>query len=250
LYSQHTTSTARSRRPAGVLIVGIGALGCAAADTLVRAGVRRLTIADFDTVERSNLQRQILFTERDIGRPKVAAARDALIRIAPHSRIETLELRLGHENVTDLIAEHEVMIDACDDADTKFALNSAAVRTGVPYSYGGVVGLRGQTMTIAPGVSACLACAFPSRDGGSTGNQSAGCAALGILPPVAGVIGSLQALSAERVLSGRIRPRFGRLIIFDLLRSNWTHVDFPRRHDCEACAAQTDLKRRVDACRS
>jgi adenylyltransferase/sulfurtransferase len=231
------------------LIVGAGALGCAAADTLVRAGVRRLTIADFDTVERSNLQRQILFSERDIGRPKVDAARDALIRIAPQSRIETLGLRVGPENAADLIAQHEVMIDACDDADTKFALNSAAVRTGIPYSYGGVVGLRGQTMTVAPGGSACLACAFPSHRGGA-GSQSAGCSVLGILAPVAGVIGSLQALAAERVLRGRIRPRFGRLIIFDLLRSTWTHVDFPRRNDCELCAANPDLERRVDACRS
>lgn len=232
-----------------VLIIGVGALGCPAAAALVRAGASCLTIVDFDTVEQSNLQGQVLFGAPDVGRAKVDAARDALVRMNPRVEVDAVRARVGPADAFAMVTAHRFVIDACDDPGTKFLLNTAAVRAGVPYCYGGVVGTIGQTMTVAPHRSACLACAFP-RGAEDTDSLPGGCSALGVLAPVAGVIGSLQAYAALRALRGNTPPRYGRLTVFDLRRSRWIHVDFERRPRCEVCAEGDPLERRIHACRS
>ncbi|HET9062196.1 MAG TPA: ThiF family adenylyltransferase, partial [Candidatus Binatia bacterium] len=159
---------------ASALVVGIGALGCQAAAALVSAGIGDLTLVDDDRVERSNLQRQVLFDDADIGRPKAIAAALALQAEALASTITARTERVTPDNAADLVGNHDVTIDATDDPDSKYLLNRTAVEAGKPLVYGGVARTGGLTLAVRPGVSACLACAFPPQL--ARGDES--CAAL------------------------------------------------------------------------
>lgn len=248
MYSR-SSSTARLRPAGSALIVGVGALGCPAAATLVRAGARRVTLIDPDIVEDSNLQRQTLFGPADVGRPKVTAAAEALRRLVPAARVETLQDRLARDGATELVSSHDFVIDACDDPATKFLINEACIDGARPYSYGGVMGTGGQTMTVAPGSSACLACVF--GDDGPTDGAGA-CSEMGILAPVAGVIGSLQGLAALRALSGGVGTTAGRMTIYNAAGRRWRTVQFNRDPRCPACAREQhqDSTRRREPCHS
>ncbi|MBI5504868.1 MAG: HesA/MoeB/ThiF family protein [Deltaproteobacteria bacterium] len=226
-------------RPANVLLVGAGALGCAAARTLASSAARlaqnlRLTLVDPDRVEVSNLQRQVLYRDSDVGRPKVEAAAQILAADFG-ATVETARLRLDEASGPALVAAHDIVIDGTDDPRTKFLLSRLCVEAGVPLVHGGVVRIGGQWMLIEPRVSACLACVFP--EAAPSGNE--GCASLGILAPVAGVVGSMQAITALRRLFEPGRVRAGRMFIYQLGGVRMRHVDFPPSPDC-FCGSRED----------
>ncbi len=229
----------------------MGALGCPAAWALVHAGVGNLTLVDADVVEASNLQRQVLFGEETIGRSKVEAAACALAASALHTRITSIVDRVTPSNVDDLTSGHDFVIDATDDPTTKLLLNDAAVRHGRPFSYGGVVRTGGQTMAVAPGESPCLECALPAPTGPE--HQPRGCNEAGILAPVAGVIGSLQAAAAVEALTRSPAWRPGTMILYEVRGPRWRSIEFSRRPECPCCgraAARAVPARRQQTCHS
>jgi len=215
-----------------VLIVGIGGLGTPAAWALAGAGVGSLVLMDPDVVETSNLHRQILHRTTRLGMAKAASARIALASAFPRVRIEAIREPLTPANVATRFARVHFVIDGTDEVEAKYLINDAAIRRGVPYSHAGVSGLQGQTFTVLPGRSPCLRCVFPEAPSRSEGAR---CRDEGILGPVAGVIGFLQAAEALRCLRGR-QPAFaGRLLTFDARALRWRAVPLPRSAACSLC---------------
>jgi len=216
----------------------MGALGCPAAIALARTPLERLTLVDADRVEPSNLQRQVLFADRDVGALKVDVAGERLA--GSRAPIETLAARLDATNAAGLIAEHDFVIDACDDLPTKFLINSVAVEVGRPFSYGGVTRTAGLAMTVVPGDTACLACVFPDApmstlDDRETSPRADGCQQQGIVASVAGVIGSLQALHALGALGHAEAGKPGRLFAYEIRGVRWRIIDARRDPACTVC---------------
>ena len=211
-----------------VLVVGAGALGCAALRTLVQGSVT-VTLVDDDRVELSNLQRQVLYGDADIGSFKVDAAAASLAREF-RVRISASALRFHEQTGPALVAGADIVIDATDDPPTKFLISRLCVDANTPYIYAGVARTGGQWMLVVPGRSACLECAFPAREG--IDESAAGCAALGILAPVAGLVGSMQAVTALAFLRGGGRAKPGRLHTYELTGARSRHIDFTRDPAC------------------
>lgn len=219
---------------ARVLVVGIGGLGAPVAQLLARAGVRWLGLADGDTVELSNLNRQILFRHADVGRPKVEVAAAVLGQRFPALQIETYALRLEPGNVLDVLPSFDFIIDATDGARSKYLLNDAAVRIGKPLSHAGILGLAGQIMTVLPGRSACLRCVFPEMP---ADGDLPSCAEAGILGPVAGAFAAYQAEEALAFVQGRPPALGDVLLTWDVRTWRWRRIRLRRVASCPACGA-------------
>lgn len=194
-----------------VLVVGLGGLGSPVAMYLAAAGVGRLVLADFDAVDLSNLQRQLLHTTERIGMPKADSARIALAALNPEVRIETVKRSLSEETLPALMAEVDLVVDGSDNFATRFAVNAACFKAGKPLVSGAAIRLEGQVAAFAgqPG-GPCYQCLYP-RDVGLDET----CSATGVLAPVVGIIGSIQATEAIKVLTGLGEPLFGRLLLVD-----------------------------------
>ncbi len=216
---------------ARVLIVGLGGLGCPAAETLATAGVGHLGLVDPDRVERSNLPRQTLYGEADRGERKVTVAAATLTRRHPRLEIATYPGRWPEETPGALLSRYPVVIDATDRAATKLALHDACVAAGVAYCFGGAVGWRGQWMTVLPGETPCLRCVFGPAAGEEEGGS---CADLGVLASVVGLVGHQQALAALRILLGE--PPAPGLTTYDGRRQRTHTLHLDRDPRCEGCA--------------
>ncbi len=227
-------------KAASVLVVGAGGLGCPAAFYLAAAGVGRIGIADDDRVQVSNLHRQILYTTADAGLPKAEAARARLLALNPGLMIEMHAVRFAADNARELSARYDFIVDGADNFATKFLINDACYFTGKPFSHAGAVGLSGQTMTVDPGRSPCLRCLFlgPPEEG-----VAPSCAEAGILGPVVGLIGAVQALEALKVLAGFGEPLLGRLFTFDAVTMKTRLVRVPRNPECPLCGARPTITR-------
>ena len=184
-----------------VLICGLGALGSVLANTLARAGVGHLRIVDRDFLELNNLQRQVLYDEQDVaaGIPKAIAAEAKLRTINSQIEIEAIVADVDHTNIAELLTDVDVLVDGTDNFETRFLLNDASIKFGIPWVYGGCIGAEGQTMTILPGETACLRCLL--QDAPPPGS-TATCDSAGILAPIINVIASFQACEAIKILSG------------------------------------------------
>jgi adenylyltransferase/sulfurtransferase len=222
---------------ARALICGCGALGSVIANTLVRAGVGAVRIVDRDFVELSNLSRQALFDEADAsaGLPKAVAAAEKLRRINSSVEIEPVVADVNYTNVERFCDGVDVILDGTDNFETRFLLNDAAVKLRLPWIYGGCVGADGQTMTIIPGETACLRCLMETcPQPGSTPT----CDTAGILGPIVGVIASIEAAEAIKILSGNRDSISRHLTVVDLWRNHIKQVDVSRLReqvDCPAC---------------
>jgi len=231
-----TTDTARTTGSSPrILVVGAGALGCAAARTLAQDRSVRITLVDDDRVELSNLQRQVLYGNSDIGRLKVEAAAAHLAGDFD-ADVQVAAVRFDSERGPGLVAASDLVLDATDDPPTKFLIGRLCVAAGVPYVYGGVARTGGQWMMVDPGNSACLECAFPASSLPASSERAdetaAGCSALGILAPVAGVVGAMQALCALSFLRRPERATTGRLHVYELTGVRSRHVDFTPSASC------------------
>ncbi|MBI4519125.1 MAG: HesA/MoeB/ThiF family protein [Deltaproteobacteria bacterium] len=234
-----TGSLARERLRAGrVLVVGVGGLGCPATAALARAGVGTVGLMDGDAVELSNLQRQILHGDADLGRPKVESARDKILSINPEVNVRTFKERLTADNLAGRFAEFDFVIDGTDNAGAKFLINDGAVLAGKPYSHAGILGFRGQTMTVLPRRSACYRCLFPSPP---PAGEIATCQEAGIVGMVAGALGVIQAAEAIKYLMGSTDLLTDRLLTFDALSSRWRTINLHRSAACPLCGEQPTI---------
>ena len=195
-----------------LLIVGVGGLGVPAAVAAVRAGVPRLGLVDPDPVELSNLHRQVIYGVSDIGTSKVTAAERRLCQTSPQVKIETHHCELNSANARAMIESYDFTIDATDNPLTKFLINDTCVALGRPFAYGGVLGMTGQTMTVLPGRTACLRCLFEEPP---DENEIASCRDAGIIGPIAGAIGEVQAAEAVSYLRGEMPALAGIMLTYD-----------------------------------
>ena len=218
-----------------VLIVGVGGLGCPAALYLAGAGVGRIGLLDGDTVDQSNLQRQVLFTEADCGQPKVQAAAIRLRALNSSIHIEAHQAFASAENIAGLLADYDVVIDGSDNFACKFLLNDAAVKLGKPLVYGALFTLEGQVAVFdAANGSACYRCLYPEPPKAAIPN----CAEAGVIGALAGTVGSLQALEAIKLLvnSPALPPSRGVLWTLDARDLSSRRLRLPKRHDCAICS--------------
>jgi adenylyltransferase/sulfurtransferase len=219
------------------LVCGCGALGSAIADTLVRAGVGLVRIVDRDFVELSNLQRQSLFDEADAaaGTPKAVAAAEKLGRINSTIAVEPVVADVNPSNIERFCEGINVILDGTDNFETRFLLNDVSIKNGIPWIYGGCVGAEGQTMTILPGETPCLRCLMETcPPAGSTPT----CDTAGILAPIVGVIASMEAMEAIKILSGNRAAVSKTLSVFDLWGNRLRRIDIEKLReetDCPAC---------------
>jgi molybdopterin/thiamine biosynthesis adenylyltransferase len=221
-------------RRASVVVIGAGALGSPVATYLVAAGVGRLGLIDDDAVEPSNLARQFLHFTPDVGVPKAESAAAKLRFLNPEGVVEPYRVRLDADNAGGLVAGHDLVVDCSDSFATRYAVNAACCAAGVPLVEGGVVGTSGLVMSIRPGETACYRCAFPEPP---PPGAAPSCAEAGVLGPAAGVIGSMQALDALKLLTGVGRPLTGAFAQIDLADLDVLRVAVRRRPDCPDCGA-------------
>jgi molybdopterin/thiamine biosynthesis adenylyltransferase len=216
-----------------VLIVGAGGLGSPAAMYLAAAGVGQISIADHDVVELSNLQRQLLHRDSDIGRPKAASASDTLRTINPDVTVAAIDTRLQGEPLDAEVRHSRVVLDCSDNFDTRFAVNSACVRHRIPLVSGAAIRMQGQIAVFDAGRedSPCYHCLY--RDGDEVEQT---CADNGVLAPLVGIIGSLQALEALKVLLSLGETLTGRLVVFDGLAHEWRTLKLQRDPECPTCS--------------
>lgn len=220
-----------------VLVCGCGALGSMAAQLLVRAGVGFVRIVDRDFVELNNLQRQLLFDEDDAAAamPKAVAAAEKLRRVNSSITIEPVVADVTHANIDSLAADVDVIVDGTDNFATRFLVNDYAVNHGRPWVYGGAIGAEGQSMTIVPGETPCLACLVPEPPPPGT---TPTCDTAGILGPAIGVIASIEAGEAIKLLSGNAGAISRRLTVIELWDSSFRQVDISdlrTTSDCRVC---------------
>lgn len=220
---------------AHVLIVGAGGLGSPAAIYLASAGIGHITLADDDEVDLSNLQRQILHHSKDIGRPKVESARDTLTELNPDIHITPLHARVNAEHLGELVKQVDLVIDASDNFAARFAINEACVRNQTALISGAAIRMEGQLSVFLPqrADSPCYRCLYKE---GEEPDQT--CSDNGVLSPIVGVIGSLQALEAIKVLLDLGETLCGRLLIFDGLFHEWRSVKLTRDPTCPVCGHQ------------
>ena len=216
----------------GVLIIGAGGLGCPAALALGAAGVRRIGIVDDDRVDASNLHRQVLFADADVGEPKVVAFARALRRRFAALDVVTHAARFDVANAATLVQAYDIVIDGSDNFATKFLANDAAVLARRPLIHAAAVGTGGQLLTVPAGGRPCYRCLFEEPPAAGVGPS---CAEAGVLGPAAGVIGSLQALEALKLLTGAVAPLLDGFLQVDLASLDVLRVSVARRDGCPDC---------------
>ncbi len=219
-------------RGSAALVIGAGGLGCPAALYLAAAGIGRLGVLDSDTVALHNLHRQILHATADVGRPKAQSAQETLRALNPETVVAALEERLTASNARKLLQGYPIVLDGSDNFPTRYLVNDACVLSGTPLVHGGVVHVRGQLLTIFPRRSACFRCVFPEPPDAGT---IPSCQEAGVLGPVAGILGTLMAHEALKVLLGFGQPLTDRLLVLDGTSSRFREIAVRRDAACAVC---------------
>ncbi|MEE3392133.1 MAG: thiazole biosynthesis adenylyltransferase ThiF [Lachnospiraceae bacterium] len=227
-----------------VLIIGAGGLGAPAALYLAAAGVGRIGIVDADNVDLSNLQRQVIHTTDDIGKPKVESAAETMRAINPDVSVVTYQEFLNSENIMDIIKDYDFVIDGTDNFPAKFLINDACVMAEKPFSHAGILRFNGQLMTVVPHKGPCYRCVFkemPPKDAIPTCKQA------GVIGAMGGIIGSLQALEAVKYLTGTGELLVGKLLTFDGLKGTFHTIKLPPRGEgCAVCSDHPTITKLVD----
>jgi molybdopterin/thiamine biosynthesis adenylyltransferase/rhodanese-related sulfurtransferase len=247
-YSRHLSlaeigsSGQEKLRSSRVLIVGAGGLGSPAALYLAAAGIGTLGILDFDRIDESNLQRQVLFDAASVGQSKAGAARARLAALNPELRIVAHEIELRAANVESLFADYDLIVDGSDRVATHYLVNDACVLLAKPLVTAAVYRFEGTLMSYLPDLGPCYRCLFPRIDAAATPS----CAEVGVLGVLPGVIGTLQATEAVKLLLSIGEPLVGRLLTYDALELRFQELRFERRADCAVCGKQPSITRPVD----
>lgn len=222
----------RRLKASHVIVAGAGGLGCPASVYLACAGVGQITIIDNEAVELSNLNRQILHWDKDIGAEKAISAASKLNCLNPSIRVIPIAAQITNTNARDLIKGASVVVDALDNFETRAILNQACVSEGIPFIHGGVWGLCGQVTTIIPGKTPCLACLYPHKP-----EEHSPFPVFGVTPAMVAIVQSIEAI---KIIAG-----FGRLLTGQMLYVNEATMDFclrevQRKPDCTVCGSQED----------
>ena len=217
-----------------ILLIGAGGLGSPASLYLASAGVGRLTICDGDVVDLTNLQRQIVHRESTIGVNKAESARRALAEINPDCKVSTVQQRVDEVQLMELVSNADVVVDACDNFATRYAVNRACVALRKPLVSGAAIRFSGQlaVFDMRQKNSPCYHCLFPE----SASEDAESCALMGVFAPLTGMIGSLQAGEAIRLLTGKPSPLAGSLVLFDAGGMDWQKVKLTKDPGCTVCA--------------
>ena len=221
---------------ARVLIIGMGGLGCPVALYLAGAGIGQLTIADFDQVDPSNLHRQVLYRSSDVGRAKVDAAVDQLTALNPEIKLTALASEMTSDNLLAAIQAVDLVVDASDNFDTRFAINRACIAARKPLVSGAAIRTEGQVSVFRNDLEdgPCYRCLYPDE-----GNNAESCAQSGILGPVVGTIGCIQAIEAIKLLTGAGESLAGRLLLFDALSMEWQTMRLKKDPNCPVCSGDS-----------
>ncbi len=230
-------------KAAKVLMIGTGGLGSPAALYLASAGVGTLGLVDFDVVDFSNLQRQIIHSNDSVGKPKVDSAKERLNGINPNVKIVTYNERLTKENALKILKDYDMVLDGTDNFQTRYLVNDACVFTGKPFVYGSIFRFDGQATVFYPGKGPCYRCLFaePPPPGMIPSCSEGG--VLGILP---GVIGVIQATEVVKLIIGKGEPLIGRLMLYDALKMTFREVKFRKNPKCPVCGENPTIKELID----
>lgn len=226
-------------RQASALVIGAGGLGSPVALYLASAGVGQVTLVDPDEVDLTNLQRQIVHSQASVGTPKVESARHRMLQMNPGADILALQERIDSARLDELVPAAGVVLDCSDNFATRHAVNAACVAHGVPLVSGAAIGFDGQISVYdtRQAGAPCYACVFPAE---ST-FEEARCATMGVFAPLVGIIGSMQAAEALKLLAGCGSGLVGRLQMLDLRSMDWNEVRIGRREDCSVCSSRSVL---------
>ncbi len=221
---------------AKVLIIGLGGLGSAVSIYLAAAGVGELVLVDFDKVDLSNLQRQIVHSNQDIGRLKVESAKDHLLAINPNVKLSLVDHILEKEELLIQVAAADVVVDASDNFETRFAINEACVKKRTPLVSGAAIRFEAQLCVFNPtdDSSPCYRCLYSDQT-----NIDETCTENGVLSPLLGIVGSIQAAETMKLIMGIGKTLQGKLMLIDILNMEWQTATLPKNPDCPVCAQIT-----------
>jgi sulfur-carrier protein adenylyltransferase/sulfurtransferase len=222
----------RKLKAARVLCIGAGGLGSPVALYLAAAGVGTIGLVDFDTVDISNLQRQIIHGTPDIGRPKLQSAKDRINAINPEVKVETYEVALSSQNALELFKGYDVILDGTDNFPTRYLVNDACVLLGIPNAYGSIFRFEGQASVFATKDGPCYRCLYPEPPPPGLVPSCAEGGVLGVLP---GMIGMIQATEAVKLILGVGEPLIGRFMIYDALKMRFRELKLRKDPDCPVC---------------
>ena len=223
----------KALKHAKVLVIGAGGLGAPALQYLAAAGVGTIGVVDDDVVDNANLQRQVIHRDQDIGMPKVFSAQAAMLAQNPHISVRPYHRRLGADDAAELIADYDLVLDGCDNFETRYLVNAACVAAGKPLVSGALTQWEGQLSVFDPSQNApCYQCIFPEAP---APELAPSCAEAGVIGPLPGVIGSMMALEAIKVITGAGTPLRGQMVIYDGLYGESRQIMLERRAGCPTC---------------
>ncbi len=233
----------RKLKAAAVLIVGLGGLGSPIAMYLAAAGVGRLGLVDPDVVDESNLQRQIVHGQSTVGRPKVESAREHLLDLNPHIRVDTYPVRLTRDNAMDILKPYDIVVDGTDNFATRYLLNDACAFLGKPFVYGSIYRFDGQVSVFDAQRGPCYRCLFPEPPPPHLVPTCGMGGVFGVLP---GVVGTIQATEVLKLILGIGEPLIGRLLLYDALDMTFDTVRVPKNPKCPVCGEHPTITELID----
>ncbi|MEQ8154910.1 MAG: molybdopterin-synthase adenylyltransferase MoeB [Clostridiaceae bacterium] len=226
-----------------VLLIGTGGLGAPLAMYLAAAGVGTIGIVDFDFVDESNLQRQIIHSTRDIGRPKIASAKDRIKAINPNVNVIAIETRLTSENALDIIKDYDVVADGTDNFPTRYLVNDACVLLGKPNVYGSIFRFEGQVSVFGAKDGPCYRCLYPAPPPPGFVPSCGEGGVLGVLP---GIVGCIQANEVIKLIIGKGDPLVGRLLLIDALKMKFRELKLKKDSKCPVCGEHPEITKPID----
>ena len=228
---------------AKVLVVGAGGLGCPISLYLAAAGVGTIGLVDFDTVDVSNLQRQILFTMEDVGKPKVEAAAKRLKALNPDVTIKTYQVALKSDNIMDILKDYDMIIDGTDNFPTRYLTNDAAVLQKKPNIYGSIFRFDGQVTVFKTPEGPCYRCLYPEPP---PPGEVPSCAEGGVMGAMVGTIGAIQATEAIKIITGAGKPAIGKFVIYNSLDMQFRNLKLHKDPTCPICGTNPTIKELID----
>jgi adenylyltransferase/sulfurtransferase len=230
-------------KKAKVLCIGTGGLGAPLGLYLAAAGVGRVGLVDFDTVDFTNLQRQVLFGTSDVGRPKITAAADRLRNLNPEIQIDAYETQLTSENALDLFKDYDIIVDGTDNFPTRYLVNDACVILGKPNVYGSIFRFEGQITVFGYPDGPCYRCLYPEPPPPGLVPSCAEGGVLGVLP---GIVGTIQAAETLKLIIGKGQPLVGRLLLFDALAMKFRELKLRKNPECPVCGENPTVTKLID----
>jgi adenylyltransferase/sulfurtransferase len=233
----------RRLKAASVLCIGAGGLGSPAAMYLAAAGIGRLGIVDYDVVDFSNLQRQLLHTTNDVGRSKLESAKNKVVALNPHVQVDTYEEALSSQNAMRLFNGYDVILDGTDNFPTRYLVNDACVLSGIPNAYGSIFRFEGQASVFGTKDGPCYRCLYPEPPPPGLVPSCAEGGVLGVLP---GIIGVIQATESIKLVTGIGEPLIGRFLIYDALRMRFRELKLKKDPECPVCGTSPTVTKLID----